>query len=106
LVAKDDAIVSEEEFNDEIIERNLVLSALYQERERLREELGRMQGELRTVTRLRFLGLANALASLRRTSLRIFSGSSARQGVPSTNWRFWEGATKAVNAPANRIGLF
>jgi hypothetical protein len=86
--AAENAVVSEEEFNDEIIERNLVLSALYQERARLREELVRAQGELRRVTRLRLLGLANALATLRRTSLRIFSGSSARQGTPSTSWQF------------------
>jgi hypothetical protein len=82
---RENAVVSEEEFNDEIIERNLVLSALYQERARLREELGRVQGQLRRVTRLHLLGLADALATLRRTSLRIFSGSSARQDAPFPN---------------------
>jgi hypothetical protein len=82
------AAVSEEELSDEIIERNLVLSTLYQERARLREELLGAQGELRQVTRLHLLGLANALATLRRTWLGIFSGSNARQGTASADRRF------------------
>jgi hypothetical protein len=99
--ATESAVVSEEEFNDEIIERNLVLSALYQERTRLREELGRVQGELRRVTRFRLLGLANALTTLRRISLKIFSGSSTRQSAPSTTGGFRKGAMKAVSADNN-----
>jgi len=71
------AVLSEEEFNDEIIERNLLLSALYQERARLRRDLHR-------VTRLHLLGLANALANLRRISLEMFFGTSSHQGIPMT----------------------
>jgi len=53
------AVVPEERFYDEIIERNLIISGLYAERERLRADLHR-------VSRLHVLPLANALARVRR----------------------------------------
>jgi hypothetical protein len=52
-------VVSEERFYDEIIERNIIISSLYGERQRL-------QADLRRVSRLHVLDLVNALASLRR----------------------------------------
>jgi hypothetical protein len=52
-------VVPEERFYDEIIERNLIISSLYQERELL-------QADLQRVSKLHLLGLANALASFRR----------------------------------------
>jgi len=65
------AVLSEERFYDEIIERNLIISSLYQERERL-------QADLRRVSRLHLLGLVNALASLRRRSLAFASNLRLR----------------------------
>jgi len=52
-------VVSEERFYDEIIERNLIISSLYQERARL-------QADLQRVSRLHLMGLVNALAGVRR----------------------------------------
>ena len=52
-------VVAEEKFYDEIIERNLIIAGLYQERERLREDL-------RRVSKLHLMGVANGLASIRR----------------------------------------
>lgn len=64
-------VVPEERFYDEIIERNLIISSLYQERERL-------QADLRRVSRLHLLGPVNALASLRRRSLALASNVRLR----------------------------
>jgi len=52
-------VVPEERFYDEIIERNIIISSLYQERQRL-------HADLRRVSRLHVLDLVNALAGLRR----------------------------------------
>jgi len=57
------AYVSEERFRDEVIERNLIIASLYDERDRL-------QNQLRWVSRLRLLPLLNTLASLDSTSRR------------------------------------
>jgi len=54
-------VVSEERFYDEIIERNIIISSLYAERQRL-------QADLRRVSRLHLLDVANTLARLRRGS--------------------------------------
>jgi hypothetical protein len=48
-----------EVFNDEIIERNIIISLLYEERDQLR-------GELRKASRLRLLPVANAAIKLRK----------------------------------------
>jgi hypothetical protein len=53
------AVIPEARFYDEIIERNLIISALYEERRRLRADLKR-------ASRLGVMPLANALAGLRR----------------------------------------
>ena len=53
------SLYHEARFYDEIIERNLIISGLYVERERLRADLKR-------VSRLHLLPLVNALASFRR----------------------------------------
>ncbi|HXW89050.1 MAG TPA: sulfotransferase family 2 domain-containing protein, partial [Terriglobales bacterium] len=60
------ATVREETFADEVIERNVVISLLYQERDRL-------QSDMHKVWRLQFLVLANAVLRLRRASLRLLS---------------------------------
>jgi len=73
--APERAVVSEKRFYDEIIERNLIISGLYAERERLRADLHR-------VSRLHALPLANALARFRR-SLRAVA-SRIRNGKPGT----------------------
>lgn len=53
------AVIPEERFYDEIIERNLVITGLYAERDRLRADLHR-------VSRLHVLPLAHALARFRQ----------------------------------------
>ncbi len=58
--------VTEDRFYDELIERNIIISALYRERERL-------QADLRRVSRLRLLELVNALVSFRRRSSALAS---------------------------------
>ncbi len=68
-------VVPEERFYDEIIERNLVISGLYTERDRLRADLHR-------VSRLHVLPLANALARLRRRLRTV--ASKIRNGVRGT----------------------
>jgi hypothetical protein len=67
------AMVSEEKFYDEIIERNLIISNLYAEGKRLRAEGKRLRAErnqlradLQRVSRLHLLGLANFLVAIRR----------------------------------------
>jgi hypothetical protein len=55
------AYVSEERFRDEVIERNLIISSLYEERDRL-------QTQLRWVSRLRLLSALNTLVSLESIS--------------------------------------
>jgi hypothetical protein len=65
-------VVPEERFYDEIIERNIIISSLYRERERL-------QADVRRVSRLHLLDLANALAGLRRSSLAL--ASKVRAGL-------------------------
>jgi len=66
------AVIPEARFYDEIIERNLIISGLYVERERLRADLQR-------VSRLHLLPLVNALASLRRRAYAF--ASKIRGGV-------------------------
>jgi hypothetical protein len=65
------SVVSEERFYDEIIERNLIISSLYRERDIL-------QAELQWVSRLRLLDVANALLKLRWTWLKLASNLKAR----------------------------
>ncbi|MGD0212449.1 MAG: sulfotransferase family protein [Terriglobales bacterium] len=60
------AVIPEARFYDEIIERNLIISGLYEERKRLRADLQR-------VSRLHLTPLANALASLRRKARALAS---------------------------------
>lgn len=55
------AYVSEERFRDEIIERNLIISSLYEERDRLQEQL-------KWVSRLRLRSVVNALVTLNSAS--------------------------------------
>jgi len=62
--------VPEEVFNDEIIERNLILSLLYQERDQLR-------ADLRKVSRFRLLAFVNALLAVR--DLGFKSASSIKR---------------------------
>jgi len=66
------AVIPEARFYDEIIERNLIISGLYEERKRLRADLQR-------VSRLHLMPLANALASLRR---RAYALASKIRGGP------------------------
>jgi hypothetical protein len=65
-------VVPEERFYDEIIERNVIISGLYQERDRLRADLQR-------VSRLHLMGPVNALARLRRGAFAI--ASKVRAGI-------------------------
>ncbi len=60
------AVIPEARFYDEIIERNLIISGLYEERRRLRADLKR-------ASRLGVMPLANALASLRRRAYALAS---------------------------------
>jgi len=60
------AVIPEARFYDEIIERNLIISGLYAERERLRADLKR-------VSRLHLMPLVNAVASLRRRAVALAS---------------------------------
>jgi hypothetical protein len=57
------AYVSEERFRDEVIERNLIIFSLYEERDRL-------QTQLRWASRLRLLSALNTLVSLESISRR------------------------------------
>ncbi|MGA7646226.1 MAG: sulfotransferase family protein [Terriglobales bacterium] len=59
-------VIPEARFYDEIIERNLIISGLYEERRRLRADLKR-------ASRLGVMPLANALASLRRSAYKLAS---------------------------------
>ena len=67
----ENATVPEEIFSDEIIERNLIISCLYQERKRLSDERDRLQGEVQKVSRLHLLAFANAVVALRRVTKRL-----------------------------------
>lgn len=67
------ATVREEIFADEVIERNVIISFLYQERDRL-------ETEMHKVWRLQVLVLANAILRLRRASLRLLSNLKTRIG--------------------------
>jgi hypothetical protein len=60
------AVIPEARFYDEIIERNLIISGLYEERRRLRADLKR-------ASRLGVMPLANALAGLRRSAYALAS---------------------------------
>jgi len=62
--------VPEEIFNDEIIERNLILSLLYQERDQLR-------ADLRKVSRFRLLAVVNALLAFRKLGFKSLSSIKA-----------------------------
>lgn len=66
------AVIPEARFYDEIVERNLIISGLYAERERL-------QADLKRVSRLHLLPLVNALASVRRRAVAM--ASKIRGGV-------------------------
>lgn len=74
------AVIPEARFYDEIIERNLIISGLYKERERL-------QADLKRVTRLHLLPLVNGLAGVRRriaaVASKIRSGFRATRGSES-----------------------
>ncbi|MGA7446060.1 MAG: sulfotransferase family protein [Terriglobales bacterium] len=59
-------VIPEARFYDEIIERNLIISGLYEERRRSRADLKR-------ASRLGVMPLANALASLRRSARALAS---------------------------------
>lgn len=73
------AVIPEARFYDEIIERNLIISGLYAERDRLRADLKR-------VSRLHLMPLVNALASLRRSARALASkvrgGARPKSEVP------------------------
>ena len=58
--------VPEEMFNDEIIERNLVISLLYQERDHLRSDLQK-------VSQFRLLAVANTLLAFRNLQFKFLS---------------------------------
>ena len=60
------AVIPEARFYDEIIERNLIISGLYAERERL-------QADLKRVSRLHLLPLVNGLAGVRRRVVALAS---------------------------------
>jgi len=60
------AVIPEARFYDEIIERNIIISGLYAERDRLRADLKR-------VSRLHLMPLVNGLASLRRSARALVS---------------------------------
>jgi Sulfotransferase family len=64
--AKEPATVAIRDLNDEIIERNLIISLLYEERDRLRSDLQK-------ISRLRTLKIANALLACREVPLRLLS---------------------------------
>lgn len=69
-IAPAEAAMPEERFYGEIIERNVIISGLYADRERLGADVNR-------VSRLHLLPLVNAQASLR---WRAFSLSSVIRG--------------------------
>jgi hypothetical protein len=62
------AYVSEDKFRDEIIERNLIISGLYEERDRLRTQL-------QWVSRLRLQSAISGLVSLQDMSQKVASKS-------------------------------
>jgi hypothetical protein len=63
--------VSEEKFNDEVIERNLIIASLYEERERL-------QAQLRQVSHLQvFFSILDGMNAA-RTAFRRFAGEVSR----------------------------
>ena len=66
------AYVSEERFRDEVIERNLIISGLYEERDRL-------QTQLRWASRLRLLSVVNTLVALE--SILRKGASKIRRGA-------------------------
>lgn len=63
-------IVREETFNDEVIERNIIISLLYEERNRLRAQLHR-------ASRLHLLAAADAVFSLRNIGFKFPSSMKA-----------------------------
>jgi hypothetical protein len=65
-------VIPEARFYDEIIERNLIISGLYEERRQLRAELQR-------VSRLHLMPLANALAGARRKAYGVVSKLRGRK---------------------------
>jgi hypothetical protein len=80
--------LSEDRLRDEIVERNLTMLQLYEERERLRKQLRhayadreRLQEQLTRVSRLHLLPVVNGLAALNRASrkfVRIVRGRARR----------------------------
>jgi sulfotransferase famil protein len=65
------AVIPEARFYDEIIERNLIISGLYAERERLRADLNRF-------SRLHLTPLVNAVVSIRRGAVAFVAKLSGR----------------------------
>jgi hypothetical protein len=65
--------LSEDRLRDEIVERNLMILGLYEERERLREQL-------RRVSRLHLLTAVNGLAALNRASRKFARNLRGRAG--------------------------
>jgi Sulfotransferase family len=63
--------VREETFADEVIERNIIISLLYQDRDRL-------QADMHKVWRMQFLAFANAILLLQRLSVRLLSNLRTR----------------------------
>jgi hypothetical protein len=58
------AVVAEDRFNDEVVERNIVIALLYQERAQL-------QANMRRVNQLHLLAIANVLLVLPRLALKF-----------------------------------
>lgn len=63
--------VTEERFRHEIIERNIIISGLYREREQLRAEVQKL-------SRLHLLSIADGLIAFRRASRRLLSEVKGR----------------------------
>lgn len=63
--------LSEDRLRDEIMERNLVMLNLYEERERLRQECHRLQVQLGPLSRLHLLAAVDGLAALNRASRKF-----------------------------------
>jgi hypothetical protein len=63
--------LSEDKLRDEIMERNLVMLELYQEREQLRQECHRLQAQLGRISRLHLMPAVDGLAALNRASRRF-----------------------------------
>lgn len=63
---KSNATIPQEKFNDEIIERNIIIALLYQERDRLRRDL-------RNVSRFRLLAIVDTLLAFGKLPFKLMS---------------------------------